>query len=168
MSPTSRRSDHSSSVPFNLEQAAIFNDNVEEEEGLRFSCQRGCIKCCDTRGYVYLTEEDMVRAATFVGLTPAEFEKRYVYRTKYLLRLRKPKGSQCRFLRSDGCSIHTVKPTQCRLFPFWPELVADRTLWRDTARRCPGIGQGNLIQIGTATEIASEMERAYPTTYSRC
>lgn len=108
-----------------------------------------------------------MRIAAFVGLPVAEFEARYIYRTKHLRRLRKPKGSQCRFLRPDGCSIHPVKPVQCRLFPFWPELVADRSLWQDAGRRCPGIGQGDLIQIGTAIEVASEMERAYPTMYGR-
>jgi uncharacterized protein len=133
--------------------------------GLRFQCQPGCIRCCDTRGFVYLSEDDLSRAAAYTGMAPAEFEAKYVYRTKHLRRLRKPPDRQCPFLEATGCSIHPAKPTQCRLFPFWPELVADRSLWDDTGRRCPGIGQGELIQIGTAIEIASEMERAYPTFY---
>jgi Fe-S-cluster containining protein len=135
------------------------------ETGLRFQCQPGCIRCCDTRGFVYLTEQDLERAAEYTGLTPAGFESQYVYRTKHLIRLRKPAGRQCHFLADGGCRIHPVKPTQCRLFPFWPELVADRTLWKDAGRRCPGIGQGDLVQIGTAIEIASEMEHAYPSFY---
>jgi Fe-S-cluster containining protein len=65
-------------------------------------------------------------------------------------------------LLEDGCSIHPAKPTQCRLFPFWPEIVSSLKAWRRTARLCPGIGQGPLIQIGTALETASEMEHAYP------
>jgi hypothetical protein len=35
----------------------------------------------------------------------------------------------------------------------------------ETARSCPGIGTGALIQIGTAVEIADEMRRAYPDMY---
>jgi Fe-S-cluster containining protein len=66
---------------------------------------------------------------------------------------------------NGGCSIHPAKPTQCRLFPFWPELVENRKDWERAARTCPGIGTGPLIQIGTALETASEMRRAYPAMY---
>jgi Fe-S-cluster containining protein len=135
-------------------------------EGLRFTCQPGCTNCCRVNGYVYLTEADLKRAAAHLGMTAIEFEKRYVYRTRHLLRLRKPRNSQCAFLREFGCSIHPAKPTQCRIFPFWPELVENRRSWKETSSHCPGIGKGELIQIGTAMERAQEMRRAYPTMYS--
>lgn len=134
-------------------------------EGVRFTCQSGCTRCCDVDGFVYITEQDLKNAARFLELTPAEFESRYVYRTRRLLRLRKPRARQCHFLEAGGCSIHTVKPTQCRLFPFWPELLETRQAWEKTGRRCPGIGKGGLIQIGTAHETASEMKLAYPSMY---
>ena len=86
-------------------------------ETIRFACQPGCTKCCDMEGFVYLTEADLNKAAKFLNLTPEEFEKRYVYRTAHQRRLRKPRASQCTFLTAEGCSIHSVKPTQCRLFP---------------------------------------------------
>jgi Fe-S-cluster containining protein len=136
-----------------------------EMDGLRFTCQRGCTRCCEVTGYVYLTEIDLRNAARYLGMTPAAFERRYVYRTRHLLRLRKPRGSQCHFLVGGGCSIHPAKPTQCRLFPFWPELVESRKEWAQTAKMCPGIGTGPLIQIGTGLETASEMVRAYPSMY---
>lgn len=134
-------------------------------EHLRFACQRGCTRCCEQQGFVYLTEDDLRRAAKFLGLTPKQFERQYVYRTRHLLRLRKPRHRQCPFLLPEGCAIHPAKPTQCRLFPFWPELVGSRRAWSRTARLCPGIGQGPLIQIGTALETASEMEQVYPALY---
>jgi Fe-S-cluster containining protein len=136
------------------------------EEGLRFECQPGCTRCCDTHGYVYLTEDDLARIAAFAGMAPADFEAKYVFRTKHLLRLRKPRRSQCYFLTEDGCRVHPVKPVQCRVYPFWPELVAHRDLWEYEGRRkCPGIGKGDLVQIGTAMERAEEMRTAYPTFY---
>ena len=46
---------------------------------IRFTCQAGCTNCCDQQGYVYLTEEDLIRVAEFVGLSAAAFEARYVY-----------------------------------------------------------------------------------------
>lgn len=132
---------------------------------MRFTCQPGCTKCCDQKGFVYLTEADVEKAARYVGMEQGEFEARYVYRTRHLRRLRKPRDRQCAFLGAEGCGIHPAKPTQCRLFPFWPDLLADRKLWRQTGEWCPGIGQGPLIQIGAAMEIAEEMKSAYPDSY---
>lgn len=134
-------------------------------EEIRFTCQKGCTRCCEMTGYVYITEDDLRRAAAFLGTSAAAFEKKYVYRTRHLLRLRKPRGRQCHFLHAGGCTIHPAKPTQCRLYPFWPELVEQRQAWERERAVCPGIGDGPLIHIGTALETASEMKRAYPAMY---
>ncbi len=134
-------------------------------KGPRFACQPGCTNCCCRRGYVYLTEADLARAAEFLGMTAAAFQAKYVYRTKNVIRLRKPRNSQCHFLNEGGCAIHPAKPTQCRIFPFWPELIEDRQQWRAAARECPGIGKGDLIQIGAARAMAQEMREAYPFMY---
>jgi len=135
-------------------------------EGMRFACQPGCIACCTQQGYVYLTEPDAKRIAEFLELPAKVFEKRYCYRTRRQLRLRVPRAAQCHFLREGGCSIHAVKPTQCRIFPFWPELTESRAEWRKTARWCPGIGQGPLIQIESARGQAEQMRKAYPQMYA--
>jgi hypothetical protein len=132
---------------------------------LRYACRKGCIDCCDKRGFVYLSAEDLKRAAKFLGMSAAAFERRYIYRTRHLLRLRKPPRKQCPFLDDHGCLIHPVKPTQCRLYPFWPEIVERAADWRAEAACCPGIGTGRLIQIGTALELANQMRAAYPSMY---
>ena len=134
-------------------------------DGLRFTCQPGCINCCDQSGFVYLNEDDLKRAAKFVKLPAKKFEEKYVYRTTHQMRFRKPPDKQCPFLEKHGCSIHPAKPTQCRTFPFWPELVEQRAAWNRTAQYCPGIGKGPLIQIGTAMEMADEQRKAYPNDY---
>ena len=134
-------------------------------DGLRFECIAGCTNCCRVKGYVYLTEQDVVRAAHFLQMTTDDFEARYVIRTRHVLRFRKPPKEQCHFLNDGGCSIHPVKPTQCRTYPFWPELVEDRRNWEEAAGTCPGIGRGRLIHIGTALERSQEMRTAYPGMY---
>lgn len=131
-------------------------------EGLRFECQSGCTACCEQQGFVYLTEADLVRAAAYLEMTNEAFEKRYVYRTKNLMRLRVPHDARCSFLQEDGCAIHAAKPTQCRVFPFWPELVDSPREWRRTAKYCPGMGKGPLIQISAARAFSDEM-RVSPT-----
>ncbi len=103
--------------------------------------------------------------AAHEGLTAEAFEARYVVRFRRLLRLRKPKNSQCHFLREGGCGVHRVKPVQCQLYPFWPELVENRASWEAERALCPGIGKGGLVQIGAACETAAEMKTAYPAMY---
>jgi uncharacterized protein len=132
---------------------------------LRFECQPGCTACCRQQGFVYLTEEDIARAAAFLGMTAAAFEAQYVYRTRHLRRLRVPRATTCHFLYAEGCSIHPAKPAQCRIFPYWPELVGSARQWRQTAAWCPGIGKGPLIQIETAKAQAREMQAAHPRLY---
>jgi uncharacterized protein len=134
-------------------------------KGLRFECQPGCTNCCTQKGFVYLTEADLTRIAKFLGMPAVDFERRYVYRTTRQLRLRVPRQVQCHFLLDGGCSIHSVKPAQCRIFPFWPELVDDKREWRKTAAWCPGIGKGELVQIEIAAGHAREMREAYPHMY---
>src|ERR1051325_10331743 len=134
---------------------------------MRFQCQTGCTVCCERKGFVYLTEEDVTRAAAFLRMSRAAFERKYIYRTKNLRRLRTPRDAQCYFLRDGGCSIHPAKPTQCRIFPFWPELMDSERKWHQTARYCPGIGKGDLGQSEDAAAQAREMRAAYPQMYSK-
>ena len=134
-------------------------------EGLRFECQPGCTECCTQRGFVYLTESDVERAAEYLKMTPGAFEQKYVYRSRHLRRLRISQDTRCFFLRDGGCTIHAVKPTQCRIFPYWPELLESQREWKKTAQYCPGIGKGPLIQIEAARAQAEEMKQAYPQLY---
>ncbi|MEO8592991.1 MAG: YkgJ family cysteine cluster protein [Candidatus Solibacter sp.] len=132
---------------------------------MRFECQPGCTECCRQQGLVYLSEADLQRAAEFEGMSAARFERKYVYRTRNRLRLRVPKAKHCHFLEEGGCRIHPAKPTQCRVFPYWPELVDHPKAWRKAAKYCPGIGQGPLVQIGAARAQADEMREALPKLY---
>ena len=133
---------------------------------MRFECQPGCTECCRQRGFVYLSEDDIPRIAAFLGMERAAFERRYVFRTPRRARLRVPRDSTCHFLAAGGCSIHPAKPAQCRIFPFWPELVESRREWFKVARGyCRGIGQGPLVQIEEARALAREMREAYPAMY---
>ena len=114
---------------------------------------------------MYLTEEDIARLAAFLGLAQAEFEARYVYRTKNLRRFRVPRHAQCSFLKEGGCSVHQAKPLQCASFPYWPEILASHRAWHETGKRCPGIGKGELVNIEAARAVAEEMRSAHTGLY---
>jgi Fe-S-cluster containining protein len=132
---------------------------------IRFQCQTGCTKCCEEQGFVYLTEDDITRLARYLQLAPADFEKRYVFRTKNLRRLRVPRYAQCAFLKADGCSVHPAKPLQCASFPYWPEILGSHRAWHETGKRCPGIGKGELVNIEAARKVAEEMRVAHRGLY---
>ena len=132
---------------------------------MRFACQPGCTKCCEQQGFVYLTESDILRLAAFLKMTALAFERRYVYRTKNIRRLRVPRHAQCEFLKEGGCSVHEAKPLQCAAFPFWPELVGDRKNWSKAGEWCPGVGKGELVQIQIARAVAAGMREAHPHLY---
>jgi Fe-S-cluster containining protein len=132
---------------------------------VRFECQPGCTKCCDQQGFVYLTEEDITRLAAYLKIPPRDFESKFVFRTRNLRRLRVPRHAQCSFLQDGKCSVHEAKPLQCRAFPYWPELLNTRA-WKTTAKWCPGIGKGKLINIEVAERTASEMKAAHSALYS--
>lgn len=128
----------------------------------RFECQRGCTNCCTNSGHVWVTEEDIGRIAAYVGLEREPFERRFVYRSKRGARLTVPRAHSCHFLAEGGCSIHEVKPLQCRVFPFWPENVNHRSSWKKLRRYCPGIGVGPLVQISAVREQAQGYREAFP------
>lgn len=107
-----------------------------------------------------------MRLARHLALEAADFERRYVFRTKNLRRLRVPRHAQCTFLKDGGCSVHPAKPTQCRTFPFWPELIDSRAAWHKTGDWCPGIGKGDLVNIENARNVAEEMRAGHPNLYS--
>ena len=128
----------------------------------RFECQTGCINCCTQRGHIYLTEEDIVRMAGHLGIEPAVFEQRYVFRTRNRVRLTIPRTDWCHFLTPTGCTVHEAKPLQCRTFPYWPENLTGRAAWKSLRDYCPGVGVGPLVEIRTVRENAQSYRDAFP------
>lgn len=110
-------------------------------EGLCFSCT-GCGGCCTgAPGFVWITEEEIQAMAEFLNLSSLEFMRRYVrlVNGRYSLTERRV-TYDCVFLE-DGkrCKIYSVRPVQCRTFPFWPENLASPEAWQAAKAHCEGI-----------------------------
>lgn len=55
----------------------------------------------------------------------------------------------CVFLtRENTCRIYKVRPTQCRTYPFWPELLCSKRNWDAEKTHCEGINTGAAIPLG--------------------
>ena len=53
-----------------------------------------------------------------------------------------------------------MKPTQCRTFPFWPDLLGSEDEWKETKRYCPGIGKGDFVPLAEVERALAEMREA--------
>ncbi len=115
--------------------------------GLSFECTR-CGRCCGgAPGYVWVTPEEVARLAAHVGLSEEEFQRRHTRRVGYGLSLPEKPGGDCEFLErlADGtsrCTVHPVRPVQCRTWPFWKSNLRSPEAWARVAADCPGIGHG--------------------------
>ena len=130
---------------------------------LRFQCQQGCTACCEQPGEVYLVRDDRKRLAERLGLTVRELERRYCRRDDegdWVLAT--PDDKACHFLGDGVCTVHEVKPLQCRTFPFWPENVRTKSAWTRVAGYCPGIGEGGILPVEAIRPALQETARAFP------
>lgn len=133
------------------------------ENGLRFECQ-GSGKCCTSHGeygFVFLTLRDRQRIAKELKLSTFQFTKNYCQKSKGLFHLREDLGSpDCLFLKNKRCSIYAARPTQCRTWPFWPEVLNAKTWKKDVASFCPGVGKGSLHSKDTIHTTKLEQYQA--------
>lgn len=111
------------------------------KNGVAFSCIQ-CAKCCSARddvAYVYVNQGERQLMAKELQLPLATFTKRYARRAddgKYYLNF---VDQHCIFLEDKKCTMHHIKPTQCRTWPFWEEAMASKAEYKKQVLDfCPG------------------------------
>ena len=110
------------------------------KEGLRFKCT-GCGQCCTGEpGYVWLKPEEITTMATHLGITEEQFIQTYTRSIFGRISLREDRVSyDCIFLKDKKCQVYSVRPKQCRTFPWWTENLTSQEDWKIAAQRCEGI-----------------------------
>ena len=94
-----------------------------------FHC-RCCGECCRIKdGIVRVSDAEVARIATFLGMSEGDFIERETELApdrKSLMLKSLPDGS-CAYLTADNhCRINPVKPDKCRTFPFeWTNPDSD-------------------------------------------
>ncbi|MCZ7648148.1 MAG: YkgJ family cysteine cluster protein [Planctomycetota bacterium] len=130
------------------------------KDGLQFSCQPGCRRCCGGEpGYVWVNEDEIAAIARNLRMDADEFERihvRTVYRGEKSLK--EKKNGDCVLLNEHGCSVYEARPQQCRDYPFWPEVLKSWAAWAREKERCPGIGEGELHTAPKLTELLKRQD----------
>jgi Fe-S-cluster containining protein len=115
-------------------------------EGVRFTCL-GCGRCCRGEpGAIFFTFEEGERVRKHLGVDAEKFVHDYVTgRWGHPSFLERPNGD-CVFYKHDTarCTIYSLRPLQCSLFPFWPSVLESKAEWDEQACRCPGMNAGRL------------------------
>jgi Fe-S-cluster containining protein len=123
----------------------------------RFACHR-CGHCCSgSGGYVWLEPGDTESLARSLGMTEATFVATCVRDVvdprsgRRGLALREvdagDAGGRCVLLEgSNTCRAYDARPAQCRAFPYWPSVLADRVAFERARATCPGIAVDTSIE----------------------
>jgi uncharacterized protein len=112
---------------------------MAHENNFEFEC-KGCGVCCREEGYVYFAKPEVTRAAKLLNMTPAAFAQKYLvpFQDEFVHVVLK--GGRCAFLQRDNrCEINSVKPRQCKTFPFWEEYIDAKGNLVNFNRPCPGV-----------------------------
>ncbi|KAA3613708.1 MAG: YkgJ family cysteine cluster protein [Calditrichaeota bacterium] len=141
------------------------NTKVEEpfySKGLKFACQEGCAACCKIPGWVGIKDEDAEKMAEILGIKLNRFLAKYTHRKDGKLRLNERHDHACAMLSKDNtyCLVHEARPSQCRTYPFWDEILVNEFIWILEKRACPGIDQGRIYSADEIRKINRDEQQA--------
>jgi len=127
--------------------------------GLHFECQ-GCGECCSGpgEGYIWVTKPEIEIIADFLKITVGQFRQKYLKRVGLRTTIIEHHMTKdCIFLQAgEGgkqCKIYSVRPSQCRNWPFWAGNLTNSGDWNRAARKCPGINRGRYYSFDEIEEI---------------
>ena len=124
--------------------------------GLHFECQ-GCGGCCSGpgEGYIWVTRPEIEIIADFLKMTAGQFRQKYLKRVGLRTTIIEHQTTKdCIFLSGGKqCMIYSVRPSQCRSWPFWANNLTSPNSWNKAAEKCPGINRGRCYSFEEIEEI---------------
>ncbi|MBX3449424.1 MAG: YkgJ family cysteine cluster protein [Planctomycetaceae bacterium] len=128
-------------------------------EGLSFNCTQ-CGNCCTGGpGAVWVSDAEIEAIAAHLGENPLGFRTLHTRQIGGRRSLLEHANGDCVYLSpaTRRCQIYEARPVQCRVWPFWPELLETPEAWQAASRRCPGIGRGDVIPLEAVEVAAAKM-----------
>ena len=121
--------------------------------GLHFECQH-CGSCCSGpgEGYIWVTRHEIELLANYLKIPEGRLRRRYLKRIGVKISIIEDSTTRdCVFLQKRNgqkqCVIYPVRPTQCRVWPFWSSNLTNPDAWNQAAQRCPGINHGKHYSL---------------------
>ena len=116
------------------------------QSGLSFECTQ-CGNCCSgDPGYVWATKDEVAKIAEFLGRPDGRLDDTQLRRVGFRYSLTEKPDGDCIFLKRENgkgiCSIYSVRPTQCRTWPFWNQNLRSQDAWNRAHQTCPGMNHG--------------------------
>jgi Fe-S-cluster containining protein len=109
----------------------------ETNETASFRCTM-CGECCKGYGGIVVTPKELMSIAEYLALKPEDFFARYCELLNGTISIKSEEGGYC-LLYDHGCTVHPVKPTPCREWPFFKNIAAIKENWLIAKNNCPGI-----------------------------
>jgi len=104
------------------------------------TCGGAC--CTGESGYIWVKYQEIEKIAQFLELTIEEFATIYLRKVKHRYSIIEKKldtdNYACIFFDNSikQCTIYSVRPSQCRSFPFWEIFKSDI---EEVKKECPGV-----------------------------
>lgn len=132
--------------------------------GLHFECQK-CGRCCSgpSEGYIWVCKEEVCLIADFLGITAGQLRQKYLKRVQLRRTIaEQPSTRNCVFIEDVGgekrCRIYSVRPNQCRTWPFWVNNLKSSDAWNKAASRCCGINRGKEFAFDEIEKIKKQKQ----------
>ncbi len=125
------------------------------QSGLQFTCT-GCGNCCTgPAGYVWVSEQELHEIAEFLQQSIGEVRLFHTRLFGVRTSLNEFANGDCTFFDpvTRRCTIYSVRPIQCRTWPFWHSNLRSSESWEQVRQTCPGAGSG---QFFSAQEIEAQ------------
>jgi len=126
-------------------------------DGLRFTCTQ-CGNCCTgAPGFVWVNADEIDALAQFLGTTPDEIRRHHTRKVHGRISLAEHENGDCVYFdaATRKCTVYSVRPRQCRTWPFWRSNLRTPEAWAEIQTTCPGAGHGELVPLQTIEERAA-------------
>ena len=104
-----------------------------------FQCQK-CGLCCKGYGGIFVTGQEVKTIAKFLKITQDRFLSRYCEESQRRTMLRTGENGCC-ILWDELCTIHPVKPSLCRTWPYLKSVLVDKNNLTVIRNACPGLSK---------------------------
>ena len=147
------------------EQKLVDNDMALIQEADQYAWQQvdclSCANCCKKMSPTF-TREDIDRISAHLGMTPAQFKKKWLYfdkKERDWMNTSQP----CQFLdlSNNKCSIYEVRPADCAGFPHFTKTPFQDYFYihKQNIEYCPA----TYALIEKMQELMKERKRQLPT-----